>query len=54
MDQRARDYYQHLTPAEISAIVSKYGGEVLITNGDHYPYPVMFTSGDYTVYRIVR
>ena len=53
MDQRAQDFYQHLAPADISAVASRYGGDVLITTG-HYPYPILFTSGDYTIYKIVR
>ncbi len=53
MDQRARDFYQHLGTADISTIAGKYGGDVLITMGA-YRYPVMFKSGEYTVYKIVR
>ena len=53
MDQRARNFYQHLSVADISAITAKYGGDVLITTGE-YPYPIMFKSGPYTVYKTVR
>jgi hypothetical protein len=53
MDQRARDFYQHLNVADISTITTKYGGDVLITTGE-YPYPIRFKSGPYTVYEIVR
>jgi hypothetical protein len=53
MDQRAQDFYQHLSVADISAISAKYGGDLLITTSD-YPYPIKFKSGPYTVYKIVR
>jgi hypothetical protein len=53
MDQRAQDFYQHLSVADISTLSAKYGGDLLITTSD-YPYPVKFKSGPYTVYKIVR
>ncbi len=51
MDQRARDFYQNLTPADLSAIREKYGGDFLITTG-HYSYPQRFQCGAYAVYQL--
>jgi hypothetical protein len=51
MDQRARDYYQHLSHADIQQIVGKYGGDMLVTAGN-YDYPVLFTSGEYKIYNL--
>jgi hypothetical protein len=51
MDQTARDHYARLSPAELSAIGRRYGGDLLITEGP-YDYPALFRSGTYTVYQL--
>jgi hypothetical protein len=53
MDDRAHQFYAHLTTEDISAITKKYGGDVLITAG-HYPYPVLYTANSYTIYKIIK
>ena len=51
MDDRARDHYSKLSPADLSAIARRYGGNFLITEGS-YDYPALFHSGRYTVYQL--
>ena len=51
MDPNARDHYARLTPAELSAIARRYGGDLLITQG-RYDYPALFQNGSYTVYQL--
>jgi hypothetical protein len=51
MDLRARDHYTRLSPADLSAITRRYGGDMLITEG-RYDYPSLFSRGTYTVYQL--
>ncbi len=51
MDQPARDHYARLGPAALSAIARRFGGDLLITEGN-YAYPALFRRGTYTVYQL--
>lgn len=53
MNQQARDFYRHLNETQLATLQQKYGGDVLVTAG-HYRFPVLFASGNVTVYQLPR
>ncbi len=51
MDDRSREFYEHLSLAQIAEITRRFGGDVLLTT-TNYPFPLLFKSGKYSVYKI--
>ncbi len=51
LDDRARNFYAHLTENDLAEIRRKYGGDLLVTPAT-YSYPLLFSAGDYRVYRL--
>jgi hypothetical protein len=51
MDAEARHHYQQLSPGDIQQIQKLYGGKWLVTSGK-YAYPLKFSAGDCSVYRL--
>ena len=45
------DHYNGLSESDIASIVTKYGGDYLISEGD-YNYPVLYDTGSYKVYSL--
>lgn len=51
MDPAAHAYFANLRVDQISDIVRRYGGNLLVTPGT-YPYRPLFRAGSYTVYQL--